>query len=158
MTSNTGSGAGPFSKLFEPMSIGTPVLKNRVVMSPVATMLASDTGVVTQTLIDHYARRARGGVGLIITEYACVDCPAGKGGPSQLSLHDDKLISGHAGRKAVECDLIVLAAGVKPDAALRDSMAERGCGDMRVYSIGDCEGAGTLAAALCGGRLAGRQI
>jgi 2,4-dienoyl-CoA reductase-like NADH-dependent reductase (Old Yellow Enzyme family)/NADPH-dependent 2,4-dienoyl-CoA reductase/sulfur reductase-like enzyme len=82
-------------RLFEPGHIGTLRLKNRIVMSPMATELASDTGAVTQRQIDHYVRRAQGGVGLIIVEFTCIDYPRGKGQPSQLSLHDDKLLAGH---------------------------------------------------------------
>jgi 2,4-dienoyl-CoA reductase-like NADH-dependent reductase (Old Yellow Enzyme family) len=35
-------------------------------------------------------------VGLIIVEFTCVDYPRGKGHSSQLALHDDKLLAGHA--------------------------------------------------------------
>ena len=56
------------TKLFEPGSIGKMQLKNRVIYPPMATHLASDDGDVTDLLIDYYAARARGGVGLIVVE------------------------------------------------------------------------------------------
>ncbi len=43
-------------------------LKNRVIYPPMATHLASDEGEVTDLLLDYYAARARGGVGLIVVE------------------------------------------------------------------------------------------
>jgi 2,4-dienoyl-CoA reductase-like NADH-dependent reductase (Old Yellow Enzyme family)/thioredoxin reductase len=84
-----------FPRLFSPGHIGALRLKNRLVMPPMGTQLASDTGAVTSRMIDHYVRRAEGGVGLIIVEFTCVDYPRGKGHYSQLALHDDKLIAGH---------------------------------------------------------------
>lgn len=84
-----------FPKLFQPGQIGAMRVKNRIVMPPMGTDFASDTGGVTQRMIDHYVRRAQGGVGLIIVEFTCVDHPGGKGHSAQLALHDDKLLSGH---------------------------------------------------------------
>jgi len=86
----------PYPRLFEPGYIGSLRLKNRIVMPPMGTQFASDTGGVTPRLIEHYVRRARGGVGLIIVEFTCIDYPRGKGHYSQLALHDDKLLAGHA--------------------------------------------------------------
>jgi 2,4-dienoyl-CoA reductase-like NADH-dependent reductase (Old Yellow Enzyme family)/thioredoxin reductase len=85
-----------FPKLFEPGRIGRVHVKNRIVMPPMGTQFASDTGAVTERMIQHYVRRAGGGVGLIVVEFACIDYPRGKGHIRQLSLHDDKLIAGHA--------------------------------------------------------------
>jgi 2,4-dienoyl-CoA reductase-like NADH-dependent reductase (Old Yellow Enzyme family)/thioredoxin reductase len=85
-----------FPRLFEPGMIGSMALKNRLVMAPMGTQFASDTGAVTPRMIAHYRRRAIGGVGLIIVEFTCVDYPRGKGHSSQLALHDDKLLAGHA--------------------------------------------------------------
>jgi hypothetical protein len=55
-------------KLFEPIRIGTLELKNRMVMAPMATHYANESGAVTARLKNYYAARARGGAGLIITE------------------------------------------------------------------------------------------
>ncbi|WP_067510196.1 NADH:flavin oxidoreductase [Actinoplanes sp. TFC3] len=53
--------------LLAPFRLGKLPLRNRVVMAPM-TREASRDGVPTKSMIDYYARRAAGGVGLIITE------------------------------------------------------------------------------------------
>lgn len=62
-----------FEKLFEPVRIGTLTLKNRGAMMPMATDLADKDGIVTPRQIRYYEERARGGLGLIVTEYTGVD-------------------------------------------------------------------------------------
>ena len=57
----------PFEKLFEPIYIGRKKIKNRVAMSPMAT-LYSQQGYVNEQILAWYAARARGGVGLVIVE------------------------------------------------------------------------------------------
>jgi 2,4-dienoyl-CoA reductase-like NADH-dependent reductase (Old Yellow Enzyme family)/thioredoxin reductase len=77
--------------LFSPIRVGTLELKNRIVMAPMGTNLASPEGRVTDKLIAHYKARAQGGVGLIITEDTTI-------GPNYihntLSLADDQFIPG----------------------------------------------------------------
>ncbi len=79
-----------FPHLFESAKIGRLKLKNRIVMSPVGTRLASD-GMVTPALREFYATRARGGVGLIVLEPCFIE-PEGEG--RFLALHEDKFIDG----------------------------------------------------------------
>jgi 2,4-dienoyl-CoA reductase-like NADH-dependent reductase (Old Yellow Enzyme family)/thioredoxin reductase len=81
-------------KLFEPISIGTMELKNRVVMAPMATHFAGPNGEATQHLIDYYTERARGGVALIIVESNYVQ-RKGRGGVNRFGLYDDSLLEGH---------------------------------------------------------------
>jgi len=81
-------------KLFELGKIGVVELRNRIVMPAMSTLLASETGAVTQRLIDYYVERARGGVGLIIVEATCVDSPVGKLASIQLCVDDDRFIAG----------------------------------------------------------------
>jgi 2,4-dienoyl-CoA reductase-like NADH-dependent reductase (Old Yellow Enzyme family)/thioredoxin reductase len=57
-----------FEYLFKPGRLGTLELKNRIVMLPMGTLLAGEWGQVTEELIHWYARRAKGGAGLIIVE------------------------------------------------------------------------------------------
>ncbi len=59
-------------KLFEPFRIGPMEVRNRIVMPPMVTFLANENGAVTRRMIDYYAERAKGGVGLIIVESAYV--------------------------------------------------------------------------------------
>ena len=56
-----------FQKLFEPIRIGRINIRNRVAMAPMLTQYA-DRGYVSEQQLAYYAARARGGVGLIITE------------------------------------------------------------------------------------------
>ena len=86
-------------KLFEPIQIGTMTLKNRLVMAPMATHYADENGAVTPRLINYYAERARGGVGLVITESGYVH-PLGRGGLRRMGLHHDDLVPGF--KKLVE--------------------------------------------------------
>ena len=65
-----------FTTLFEPGSIGTMTLKNRLIMPPISTNLAGEDGTVSEELLSHYAERARGGVGLVTVESVC-RLPAG---------------------------------------------------------------------------------
>ena len=62
-----------FFKLFEPGIVGPLRLKNRVIMEPMATNLATDTGAVTDRMIEYYEARARKGVAMVVVEVACVD-------------------------------------------------------------------------------------
>ncbi|MCK9503775.1 MAG: NADH:flavin oxidoreductase [Porticoccaceae bacterium] len=55
------------SPLFRPLTVGSLILKNRVVMAPM-TRAFSPNGVPSAEVAAYYRRRAEGGVGLIITE------------------------------------------------------------------------------------------
>ncbi|MFC1943398.1 hypothetical protein ACFLWO_02315 [Chloroflexota bacterium] len=61
--------------LFEPINIKGLLLKNRLVMPPMFTNMATEDGEVTDRHIRHYTTRARGGVGLIIIEHSYVSNP-----------------------------------------------------------------------------------
>jgi 2,4-dienoyl-CoA reductase-like NADH-dependent reductase (Old Yellow Enzyme family) len=57
-----------YPKTFSPVQIGPLKLKNRIVMAPLTRQVAELDGTPTSEMAAYYARRARGGVGLIITE------------------------------------------------------------------------------------------
>ena len=61
-------GDNRYSKLFEPFQLGTLKLRNRLVMTSMSTGFAGRGGRVTDRLIDYYAARAAGGVGMITVE------------------------------------------------------------------------------------------
>lgn len=64
-----------YKPLFQPLTIGNMTLKNRIAMTPVLTMLADNT--ITNRQIDFYAERARGGVGMVMTEgFGCCSLSA----------------------------------------------------------------------------------
>lgn len=81
-------------KLFQPFTIGTMSLKNRLVMPPMVTNFGTKEGYVTDRTKDYYEERAKGEVGLIIVEATCIDTPIGKLSPRQLVIDDDKYIPG----------------------------------------------------------------
>lgn len=54
-----------FPRLFEPLTIGTVTLPNRIVMLPAGPSLAFD-GSVSDRDLDYFEARARGGVGLVV--------------------------------------------------------------------------------------------
>ena len=60
-------------KLLEPVKVGVMSLRNRIVMPPMETRLSRPDGSVTKAMIDYYAERAKGGVGLLIVENTFVD-------------------------------------------------------------------------------------
>ena len=61
-------------------------------MPPISTNLA-DKGYITDTLVEHYAARAKGGVGLIVTEVTTVE-PVHTYLPGDISICDDSYIPG----------------------------------------------------------------
>jgi len=83
-----------FSNLFEPITIGKISVRNRVLMPAMATCFATRDHFITDQLISYYAKRAEGGVGLIIVEATCIDDPTGIAFPHELCIDDDKYIPG----------------------------------------------------------------
>jgi|GEM_PF-3365898 len=75
-----------YPNLFSPIKIGETTVKNRVFMPPISTNLA-DNGYVTDALVGHYAARAKGGVGLIVTEVTTVE-PTYVYLPGDMSIAD----------------------------------------------------------------------
>lgn len=116
--------------LFSPVTINGLTLKNRSVMPAMATGYGNADGTVSERLIAYLARRARGGVGLIITEICAVD-PRGKGFSRQIGAWSDaflpglaalaKAVHGEGGRIALQLhhagrETFAAAAGAMPEA------------------------------------------
>ena len=81
-----------YPHLFSPIKIGNTTVKNRIFMPPLSTNLANK-GYVTDALVEHYSNRAKGGVGLIITEVTTVE-PVYTYLPEDMSIYDDSYIPG----------------------------------------------------------------
>jgi 2,4-dienoyl-CoA reductase-like NADH-dependent reductase (Old Yellow Enzyme family)/thioredoxin reductase len=79
--------------LFSPITINNLELKNRAIMPAMGTGYGALDGTVTDRLIAYLERRARGGIGLIITEVCAVD-PRGKGFPSEIGAWSDDQVPG----------------------------------------------------------------
>lgn len=82
-----------FKNLLKPGKIGNMELRNRMVMPGMGTNLAAADGTVSDIIADYYARRANGGVGLIITEVCCPD-PLGRVIPGELEITSSGFMPG----------------------------------------------------------------
>lgn len=79
-----------YVRLFEKGHIGKLELRNRVVMTAMGNGLATWNGEASPELIRFYEDRAKGGCGLIITEFTRVDTESGACNPNQLCIADRK--------------------------------------------------------------------
>ncbi|MBI4289590.1 MAG: FAD-dependent oxidoreductase [Chloroflexi bacterium] len=94
------------SLLFKRISIRGLELPNRIVMPPMGTQFATAEGFVTPRQIEYYARRARGGAGLVVVEFSAVD-PVQVAAATQVRISDDRFIPG----------LSALASAIKANGA-----------------------------------------
>ncbi|MEV7596075.1 NADH:flavin oxidoreductase [Kitasatospora sp. NPDC089797] len=92
----TPPGPATAAPLFEPFKIGGLALENRIVMAPMSRDL-SPGGVPGADVAEYYARRARHGVGLIITEGTFVGHPSAGNRPSVPRFHGVDALAGWAG-------------------------------------------------------------
>ena len=74
-----------------PLRIGTMVLKNRLVMTPMNTNYSDSNGCLTPQMEEYYVRRAKGGVGLIVLEAVSV-LPDTRNHGVQPMLWDEKYV------------------------------------------------------------------
>ena len=79
--------------LLTPLTVKGHTLRNRMVMPPMETNLATEHGEVTDALIQSYVRHAQAGLGMIIVEFAYVRLD-GRARVQQLGVHDDAMIPG----------------------------------------------------------------
>lgn len=83
-----------YEKLFTPIQINGVELKNRIVMSPMHDGLGLTGGDVNRQVIEYFAARAKGGVGLIINGFTvvCPDelCGTAGAGQSHLTTLDNR--------------------------------------------------------------------
>jgi len=77
--------------LFDKTHIGTMVLRNRLVRSATAEMMADEAGRPLPSLASLYRDLARGGVGLLSTRHMYI-YPSGKGHPGMMGIYSDGLI------------------------------------------------------------------
>ena len=79
-------------KAFESGFIGDLEMKNRIVMAPMISNLANPDGSSNDTLVRYLEERAKGGTGLIITEYTYVDNVNSRGSRNELGAYSPILI------------------------------------------------------------------
>ncbi len=83
-----------YQNLFSEKKIGTMTVPNRIVMTAMGNHCADADGSISEKNIAFYGARAKGGVGLVITECAIVDSATGKGNLRQITVDDDRYIPG----------------------------------------------------------------
>lgn len=93
--------------LADPLDLGPRTMRNRIVQAPMSVCYADHDGMVTTAMIEHYARRAAGGAGMIITENVAVSA-AGRQLPKQALITGEEHLPG----------LSALAEAVKREGAL----------------------------------------
>ena len=81
----------PFGYALFPHPIGNLRLRNRIVMAAMGTNLSHPQGNVSDRAISYYRERAKGGVGLIVTE-ACPVSLAGRHRGQSLCIYEDSFI------------------------------------------------------------------
>lgn len=82
-----------FTRLFTPLNMKNFTIPNRIIATGHLTHFASPDGLVTQRLIDYHEARARGGIGMIITESMAVH-PSTAQSQYVVHLFDDKVLPG----------------------------------------------------------------
>ena len=77
--------------LFQPGRIGGLTVKNRLVMSSMYSAMCDPDGGVSAELVDYLVERARGEVGLILTEAAAVT-EDGRPAVRALNVSEDRVV------------------------------------------------------------------
>lgn len=81
-----------FNKLFEKKKIGNLEIKNRLIVPAMDSGLTTKEHLFSQRALDYYTARAKGGFGLIITEFLCVS-QDGLSSETQAGIYDDSFIT-----------------------------------------------------------------
>lgn len=84
---------GRYPHLFSPSAVGRLTVPNRIVFAATSSELADAQGMVTDSMIDYYVERARGGAGLIVVEATYVET-AGKRLRHNAMVDSDECIPG----------------------------------------------------------------
>ena len=79
--------------LFDPVTLGSLELRNRVVMAPMTRAFAPG-GAPGPNVAEYYRRRAEGGVGLIITEGTWVGHPSASNDPNVPNFYGEEALAG----------------------------------------------------------------
>lgn len=76
-------------------NIGSLSIKNRIIMEAMGNALSELDGSMSEADIAFYTERAKGGVGLIMSEAVSVDSVTGRANPRNLCIDRDELIPGY---------------------------------------------------------------
>lgn len=83
-----------YEHLRAPIEIGGMTLPNRIAMAAMGVEIAEADGSASEPIIAYYEERARGGVGLIITEVCAAAYPQGATAARQLGISSDDYLPG----------------------------------------------------------------
>ncbi len=84
-----------YEKIFEPAKIGSLELKNRIIVTPISTVMANEDGSPSEKYIRYLEEKAKGNFGLIVTEYYVVQPKAGLF-TRCLNISSEELIEKHS--------------------------------------------------------------
>ncbi|WP_329142599.1 NADH:flavin oxidoreductase [Streptomyces sp. NBC_01456] len=93
MSTSSADVAADFAPLFTPLSLGRRTARNRIFQAPMSVGYANPDGTVTEREIQHYARRAQGGTGVVVTENFAISS-AGRQMPLQTLVSDEDQLPG----------------------------------------------------------------
>lgn len=96
----SGPGVDAYPHIFEPGKIRNVETANRCVVSPMTRTSATPEGIVTDQMAEYYARYARGGWGLVMTEGVYIDLKYSQGYLDQPGVATDE--QGESWRKVVD--------------------------------------------------------
>lgn len=134
-------GSADVSAIFQPLTIGKCVLKNRLVKSCAGSEMQHSTLELSDTNIAYYERFCQGGIGMICYEPSNIIPIPGlvlpDMGSAQMELYSDEHITAHAGLPemthkygvpviAQMLDMMMFNGGAAPKPA--DTKLENGCG------------------------------
>jgi len=81
------------ASVFSAINYGGVAIKNRFVHSATYEAMASETGEVTEKLVNRYRILAKGDIGLIIPGHIFIH-PHGRAGKYQMGIHSDEMVPG----------------------------------------------------------------
>ncbi len=129
-------------KINAPLTINRKTLRNRIIMPPMVCFNWADgEGKETVSRAEHYGRRARGGVGLIVVEATAIT-KAARLNPTELGLWSDAHLDQFSGiakacRKENALVTVQLVhAGAKAVGPERFSASASSDGDKHVHALG----------------------
>lgn len=82
----------PLTALFQPITIGTLRLANRITMSAMNDNMSNPDGSPTEHQVDYYEARALGGVGMVVTGNAYIDDESSQIASGQPGLWSDQQV------------------------------------------------------------------
>ncbi len=86
----SGPGVEAYPTLFSPSQLRDVAMGNRAVVSPMTRTSATEDGIVTAQMAEYYARFARGGWGLVMTEGTYIDFKYSQGYLYQPGMADER--------------------------------------------------------------------